>query len=203
MIRVLRSELYRTLSIRSNWVSIAATIALGFLFGTFSVDFWALFAGLGAFAIASMTTAQHYQHRTAILLFLGEPHRLRTLAAQCVAAAAVTTATAALSGLVLLATGGDGDSRQFRATLTAVPVLAVFSVAVATVVRRPTWLLVGAVAWVLFVEGLIGKLRYPLPFSTYLTASTGRSAHLLIFAAWTAAALAAAAFTVRRDLTGD
>ena len=203
MIRVLRSELYRTLSIRSSWVSIAATIALGLLFGTFSVDFWALFAGLGAFAIASMTTAQHYQHRTALLLFLGEPHRLRTLAAQCVAAAVVTTVTAALSGLVVLGTGGTGDNEQFRATLTAVPILAVFSVAVATVVRRPTWLLAGAVAWLIFVEGLIGKLRYPLPFSAYLTASTGKSANLLIFAAWTAAALIAAALTIRRDVTGD
>ena len=203
MIRVLRSELYRTLSIRSNWVSIAATIALGFAVGTFSVDFWALFAGLGAFAIATITTAQHYQHRTALLLFLGEPHRLRTLAAQCVAAAVVTTATTALSGLVVLGTAGTGDGRQFRATVAAVPVLAVFSVAVATVVRRPTWLLIGAVGWLTFVEGLIGKLQYPLPFSAYLTASTGKSQHLLIFAAWTAAALVAAALTIRRDLTAD
>ena len=201
MIRVLRSELIRTMSIRSMWVSIAATIALGLVFGTYSVDFWALFAGLGAFGIAAMTTAQHYQHRTAVLLFLGEPHRLRTLAAQCLAAALITTVTAALSGLNVAGSGGDGD--QFRATLTAVPLIAVFGVAVATVVRHPTWLLAGAITWLLFVEGLIGKLRYPLPFSAYLTASTGNRDHLLIFLGWTAAALVAAALTIRRDLTGD
>ena len=101
MIAVLRSELKRTMMIRASWVSIAVTIAAGLTFGGYSVDFWTLFAGVGAFGLAVLTTGQHYQHRTAMLLFLGGPHRLRTLAAQCLAAAVVTTVTAALSGLTV------------------------------------------------------------------------------------------------------
>jgi hypothetical protein len=198
---VLRSELRRTMMIRSSWVTIAFTIAAGLAFGAFSVDFWSLFAGVGAFGIAATTTAQHYQHRTAILLFLGRPHRLRTLAAQCLAAAVITTGTAALSGLNVAA--GGGEQAQYDATLLVVPLITVFGVAVATVVRRPTWLLIGSMVWLLFGEGVIGKLKAPLPFSSFLTASTGDRKHLLIFVAWTIGALIVAAYSINRDLTGD
>jgi hypothetical protein len=201
MIAVLRSELRRTMMIRSSWVTIAFTIAAGLAFGSFSVDFWSLFAGVGAFGIAATTTAQHYQHRTAILLFLGRPHRLRTLAAQCLAAAVITTGTAALSGLNVAA--GGGEQAQYDATLLVVPLITVFGVAVATVVRRPTWLLIGSMVWLLFGEGVIGKLKAPLPFSSFLTASTGDRKHLLIFVAWTIGALIVAAYSINRDLTGD
>ena len=201
MIAVLRSELLRTMMIRSSWLTIALTIAAGLTFGGYSVDFWSLFAGVGAFGIAATTTAQHYQHRTALLLFLGRPNRLRTLAAQCVAAAIVTTVTAALSGLMVAA--GGGEQQQFDTTLLVVPLITFFGVAVATVVRRPTWLLIGAMAWFLFAEGLIGKLDAPLPFSSFLTASTGDRRHLLIFVAWTAGALLLAGYSVNRDLSGD
>jgi hypothetical protein len=194
---VLRSELRRTLMIRSSWISIALTVAVGLTFGVFSVDFWSLFAGLGAFGIAATTTAQHYQHRTAILLFLGRPNRLGTLAAQCVAAAVVTTATAAVSGLTVATEPGFGT------TLLVVPLITFFGVAVATVVRRPTWLLIGSMVWLLFGEGLIGKLKAPLPFSAYLDASTGDHQRLLVFVAWTAGALAVAGYSINRDLTGD
>jgi hypothetical protein len=196
MIAVLRSELNRTLMIRSSWVSIAATIALGITFGVFSVDFWTLFSGMGAFGLAVMTTGQHYQHRTAMLLMLGEPHRWRLLLGQCLAAAVVATATTAVSGLPL----AGGEAAQWRLTIALTPLMAVFGVAIATLVRHPTWVLTGTIAWLLFVEGLIGKLRAPLPFSSYLNGSGGDVHHLAIFPAWTAAALAGAAWVIRRDL---
>jgi hypothetical protein len=201
VIAILRSELRRTLMIRSSWVTIALTVAAGLTFGVFSVDFWSLFAGVGAFGIAATTTAQHYQHRTATLLFLGRPHRLRTLAAQCAAATVVTTLTAVLSGLSVAA-GGNG-MKQYGTTLLVIPLLTCFGVALATVVRRPTWLLIGSMIWSLFAEGAIGKLEAPLPFSSFLTASTGDRRHLLIFVAWTVGALLLAAYCVDRDLTGD
>jgi hypothetical protein len=196
MTGVLRSELTRTLMIRSSWVSIAATVALGITFGVFSVDFWTLFCGMGAFGLAVMTTGQHYQHRTAMLLMLGEPHRWRLLAGQCVAASIVATATTALSGLPL----ASGEGAQWRLTTLLTPLMAVFGVAIATLVRRPTWALTGAIAWLLFVEGLIGKLRAPLPFSAYLNGSGGDRHHLAVFLLWTAATLAGAAWVIRRDL---
>lgn len=201
MSAVLRSELRRTMMIRSSWVSIAATIAAGLTFGGFSVDFWSLVAGVGAYGIAATTTAQHYQHRTAVLLFLGRPHRLRTLAAQCLAAAIITTITTALSGLLVLSEGGEQP--QFETTLLVVPLITFFGVAVATVVRRPSWVLIGSMVWLIFAEGLLGKLNAPLPFSSFLTASTGNSRNLLIFLAWTAGALVVAGYSINRDLTGD
>jgi hypothetical protein len=57
--------------------------------------------------------------------------------------------------------------------------------------------------WLIFIEGLIGKLEQPLPFSAFLAAATGDSRHLLILARWTAAAMIAATVAIRRDLTAD
>jgi hypothetical protein len=70
-------------------------------------------------------------------------------------------------------------------------------------VRRPTWLLIGSMVWLLFAEGVVGKLNSPLPFSSYLNASTGDHKQLLIFLAWTAGALVVAGWSVNRDLSGD
>jgi hypothetical protein len=197
MIAVLRSELNRTLMIRASWVSIAATIALGLTFGVYSADFWTLFAGIGAFGLAVLTTGQHYQHRTAMLLMLGEPRRWRLLIGQCVAAAVVATVTTALSGLTVA-----DEPAQWRLTVGLTPIIAVLGVAVATLVRRPTWAMAGTVGWLLIAEGLLGKLRAPLPFSAYLNAASGEgdSKQLFIFVAWTAAALVAAGAMIRRDM---
>ena len=52
MIGVLRSELYRTVMLRSGWVSIAGSVALGIGFAFFDTAFWALFAGLSALGTA-------------------------------------------------------------------------------------------------------------------------------------------------------
>ena len=203
MSAVLRSELRRTMMIRSSWVTIAFTIAAGLAFGLFSVDFWTLFVGMGAFAIAATTTAQHYEHRTMVLLFLGRPHRLRTLAAQCIAAALITTPTAALSGLSVGSEGGTSDAGQYGTTLLVIPLITFFGVALATLVRRPTWLLIGSMVWLLFVEGLLGKLKSPLPFTAFLTASTGDHRQLLVFVGWTVLSLVVAGYAINRDLTGE
>jgi hypothetical protein len=200
MIAVLRSELYRSMTIRSSWVSMSVFAFLGLMLGFLSSDMWALMAGLGAFGIAVMSTAQHYQHRTAVLLFLGHPRRLTALAGQAVAAAVVAVVVALVSSFTVVS---SGHTEQFRSTMTVVPLMALFGVANATVIRRPTWLFAGYAFWLIFVEGLIGKLEEPLPFSAFLIAGTGDPKHLLIFAGWTAAALVAAVVAIRRDLTTD
>ncbi|MEV8504862.1 hypothetical protein AB0368_08530 [Actinoplanes sp. NPDC051475] len=200
MIAVLRSELYRSLTIRSSWVSLAGFAALAALTGWFSEEFWSLFAGLGTFGLAVVLTAQHYQHRTAVLVFLGQPHRLRALAAQFAVAILFGLVLAAVSGISVAA---SGFTAQYRSTLTAVPLIAVYGVANATIVRRPMWLLAGYLGWLVFVEGLIGRLEEPLPFTSFLFASAGQTKFVLALLAWTAASLPLAAWSVRRDLTGD
>ncbi|HEY0000394.1 MAG TPA: hypothetical protein VGB74_08065 [Actinoplanes sp.] len=177
-----------------------ASLVLGLAFGWFSEDFWTLFAGLAAFGVAVVSTAQHYQHRTAVLLFLGQPRRLRALAAQCVVAVLITTVLTVISGLTVLP---SGEGEQYLSTVTVVPLMAVYGVANATVVRHPTWLFSGYAGWLLFVELLIGRMESPLPFSSFLGAATGRTDALLAFAAWTVAALIAAGWSIRRDLTAD
>jgi hypothetical protein len=199
VIAVLRSEFYRTLAIRSGWVSIAGCIALGVMFGFFDAAFWSLFAGLGAYGLAVMTTAQHYQHRTALLLFLGQPKRLLVLAAQCVNAVVIALVIAVVSGVFV----SSSDSHEFRATLAVVPLMAIFGVANATVVRRPLWLFAGYAWWIIFVEGIIGRLEGPLPFAAFLEAAAGQTHYLWVFAGWTIGGLLVAAVTVRRDLNGD
>jgi len=130
-----------------------------------------------------------------MLLMLGEPRRWRLLLGQCVAAAVVATVTTALSGLTVA-----DEPAQWRLTVAMTPAIAVLGVAVATLVRRPTWALAGTVGWLLIAEGLLGKLAALLPFSAYLNAATGDPRQLLVFVAWTLAALAGAAVSIRRDM---
>ncbi|XVU27666.1 hypothetical protein ACQPZJ_11705 [Actinoplanes sp. CA-054009] len=200
MTAVIRSELYRTLSIRSSWVSLAGTAALAMVFGFLSADFWSLFAGLGAFGIAVVTTSAHYQHRTAVLLFLGRPRRLTVLAGQCVAAVLIAVALTVISGFTFI---GGQEMKQFTGTLVAVPMIALFGVANATLVRRPLWLFVGYISFITFVEGLLGQLKDPWPFTSFLDAASGKPEGLLKFTLWTVLAMAAAIWSIRRDLSGD
>jgi hypothetical protein len=200
VIGVLKSELYRTLTIRSSWVSMGVAGAIGLVFGWFSDDFWALFAGLGAFGVAVVIASQHYQHRTAVLLFLGQPRRLRALAAQCLVAVVLTLVITAVSGLTQFTTS---SGNRYVSTLTVVPLVALFGVANATVIRKPVWLLGGYAGWLIFVEGLIGKLESPLPFSSFLEAAAGDPKDLLNFAGWTVGALLVAAWSIQRDLNTD
>ncbi|AVT40209.1 hypothetical protein [Plantactinospora sp. BB1] len=200
MIALVRSELYRVATIRSSWISIAVFSVLGALFGAVNVDAWALLAGMGAFGLAVLGVTQHYQHRTAVLLHLARPGRLPTLLGQIVAGVVVAVGFAAVSGVTVLA---KGDLTQYRNTLVLAPVMAVFGAANAAVVRRPTWLFLGYAGWFVFVEGLLGRLSAPLPFSAFLGAGGGDRTSLLIAVGWTVLALLGAVVAVRRDLTGD
>ncbi|GAA4607832.1 ABC-2 type transport system ATP-binding protein [Actinoplanes octamycinicus] len=201
MIAVLRSELYRTLTVPASLIALAGFGLLAALTGWFDEDFWSLLAALGTFSTAVMVTAQHYQHRTALLVFLGRPQRLTVLAVQCVVAVLIGVLLVAVSGITVLRSG-EG-SEQYFTTLAATPLIAVFGVANATIVRRPLWLLVGYLGWLVFAEGLIGRLESPLPFSSFLMASAGDPRALFALACWTGAALPVAAWSISRDLSGD
>ncbi|WDZ85859.1 hypothetical protein [Micromonospora cathayae] len=200
MFAVIRSDLHRTATIRSSRIFLLAFVVLGLLIGWVNADSWGLVAGMAAFGLAAMIVAQHHQHRTAVLLHLAVPRRMSVLAGQLIAAAVVTTALVAASGLTLLA-GGEAD--RYRNLLTVVPLMAVFGAAGVTVVRRSTWFFFGCAGWFVFVEGLVGRLQTPLPFTAFLSAGSGDVRGLLLASGWTALAVIAAGFALGRDLTGD
>ena len=200
MIAVLRSDLYRSVSIRSSWLALIGFAFMAALFGWFSKEAWSLFAGIGAFGIAVTVTAQHYQHRTAVLVFLSQPHRWRVLIAQCLVAAVLGTTLAAVSGLPVLL---DESAAHYASTVLVAPVMAVFGALCTTVVRHPMWLLGGLFAWLLFAEGLINRMENGLPFDAFALASAGNTKALLFLLAWTAAAVPVAVWAIHRDLAGD
>jgi hypothetical protein len=203
MIALVRSELYRLATIRSSAVCIALLTFLAALSGWLSVPAWSLFAGVSAFFISVFTIAQHHQHRTIVLLYLARPKRLRVLAGQLLTTVLVAEALTVVSGVTVLVR--HGNTEQFGNTLTVVPVMAVFGAAVAAAVRRISWLLAGFAAWFILVEGLIGKLDWLLPITTYLKATQvrGDAFNLEVFVAWTIAAVGVAMLTVNTDLSGD
>jgi hypothetical protein len=199
MIAVLRSELYRVLTTRSSWVTLALATAGGAVFGLIGPDAWALMAGLGAFAVAALVTTSQYEHGTILLMYLGQPRRLRALTAEVLVGVVLTAGTVAVSGLFALGLATD----RYLATVVMTPLMALFGVANAVLIRHATWLIAGWGAWLLFVEGLIGKLNQPLPFTAYLRGAGGEVRFVWIFVAWTAAAVLLAVVAVRRDVTAD
>jgi hypothetical protein len=201
MTTLVRSELYRMATIRSSWVSIALFGFVAAAFGIPEPQFWALFTGLGAFGIAALTVAQHYQHRTIALLYLSRPRRLTVLLAQVLATVLVSLVFAALSGITVLVQAGTDEI--FRNTLIVVPVMAVFGAAVASIVRRASWMLFGFAVWFVIVEGLIGKLEWHLPISAYLKAASGDAFGLEVFIGWAVVTLAVAVILLPRDLRGE
>lgn len=200
MIAVVRSELYRGVTIRSSWLALIGFAFLAALMGWFDDNFWSMFAGVGAFGLAAIVTAQHYQHRTAILLFLSRPHRFRVLAAQCLSSAVFGLVLAAGSGLAVLF---GGDASQYRSTVLVSPIMAIFGTLCVTVVRRPLWLFAGLFGWLLFVELLINQGENGLPFAAFMLAAGGNTKALLWLLAWTAVAVPPAAWAITRDLSGD
>lgn len=200
MIAVVRSELYRSVSIRSSWLALIGYTFMAALFGWFSKEAWSLFAGLGAFGIAVTVTAQHYQHRTMVLVFLNQPYRWRVLIAQCFSAVVFGTVLAAVSGLPVLL---DESATHYRSTVLVAPVMAVFGTLCTTVVRHPMWLLGGVFAWLLFAEGLINRMDNGLPFAAFALASGGHPTALAVLLGWTAAAIPVALWAVHRDLSSD
>ncbi|GIE75436.1 hypothetical protein Aph02nite_13860 [Actinoplanes philippinensis] len=200
MIAVIRSEMYRSVSIMSSWLALIGFAFMAALVGWFSKEAWSLFAGVGAFGVAVTVTAQHYQHRTMVLVLLNHPHRWRVLISQCVSAAVLGVVLAAVSGLAVLL----GESAaHYRSTVLVAPVMAVFGTLCTVVVRHPMWLLGGVFAWLLFAEGLINGMAIGLPFASFAMASAGNVKALLILLAWTAAAIPPAVWSVYRDVSSD
>ena len=202
MIALVRSELYRMATIRSSWVSFVLFGAVAASFGVLNAYWWALFSGIGAFGIAVFTVAQHYQHRTAALLFLAGPKRFPVLLAQVVTTMAVAWVFTAITGITALLKDGNGGA-TYRHTLTVIPIMAVFGAATAAIVRRSSWLLYGFAVWFVLVEGLVGQMKWPLPISSYLDAARGDPYGLEVFLVWALVTLAVATFTLRRDLAAD
>jgi hypothetical protein len=202
MIALVRSELYRMATIRSSWLSVALFGFSAAAFGVLNPYAWSLFAGIGAFGISVLGVTQPFQHRTVALLYLARPKRLPVLLALVVTAVAVAWAMAALSGVTVLAKGGHA---AYDHTLAVVPIMAVFGAALASIVRRSSWLLIGFAVWFIVVEILLGKLEWQLPVSAYLAASSARGDVFSreIFIVWTVSVLAVATVTLRRDTTTD
>jgi hypothetical protein len=201
MIALMRNELYRMATIRSSWVTVALFATLAASFGVRSAYWWALFAGIGTFGIAVFTVAQHFQHRTAILLYLGWPKRIPVLFAQVLTTIVVAWVFTAVTGLTALAR--HGDTGMYGRTLLVIPVMAVFGAALAAIVRRASWLLYGFAIWFVVVEALAGQLKWPLPITSYLDAARGVLIGRLFFVGWAVTALAFAVLTLRRDVTTD
>ena len=200
MIAVIRSELYRLSTTRSNALSLVIFAGAGVMLGTVGADFWALLAGMGAFGFGVTGISQHYQHRTAVLLYLARPRRIPVLLAQLVTAVIVSLGFTAVSGAVVLI---QGDRERYLITLVVAPIMAVLGAAAAVIARSATFLFVGFAAWIVFVEAMYGKLQEPLPFSAYLDAASGDVQKLVILLGWTGATIIGAGFAVRRDLNGD
>jgi hypothetical protein len=201
MIALIRSELYRSATIRSSWISIVLFGAVAASVGVMSSLWWAMFSGIGAFGIAVFTVARHYQHRTIALLYLARPRRLPVLLAQVAAAILVAWGFAAITGITGLIK--DGNQTLYLHTLWLMPLMAMFGASMAAIVRRSSWLLYGFAVWFVLVEALIGQLKWPLPISSYLDAAGGNAYGLEVFVVWTLAALAVAALLLRRDLAAD
>jgi hypothetical protein len=200
VIAVVRSELYRLSTVRSSAFSLAIFTGVGILLGMIGADFWALLAGVGAFGFGVTGVSQHFQHRTAVLLYLARPRRVRVLLGQLVTTVIVGAGFTAASGLGVLI---QGNRERYLITLMVAPVMAVLGAAAAAIARSATFLFVGFVAWIIFVEAMYGKLQEPLPFSAYLDAASGDMRKLVLLLGWTLATIVGAAFAIRRDLTGD
>lgn len=200
MMTLIRSELYRMATIRSSWASIVLFGAVAASSGIVDDNWWALFAGIGAFGISVLTVTQHYQHRTIALLYVSRPKRFQVLLAQVVTTVLVAEVLAALSGVLALAKWGG---QTYFQTLAVVPVMAVFGAGLAATVRRAAWLISGFGVWFVIVEGIATGLRWPLPMSSYLEAANGNAFSMEIFIVWAIAALAVASVALRRDLAGD
>lgn len=196
MISVIASELYRFATIRSVWLSVIVVVAASYGVSWFGASFWGLIVGAGTFAVTANVVGSQFAHRTMVLTYLARPNRLVVLAGQIIASAIVGALIALVS-----AVGVRDQPALIMAGLTSVPVIAIFAAALATIVRRPLWLILGFTGWLIIVEGAIFQLDYPLPITTFLASISGEPEKLITFCAWTAGALVAAVALSRRDVT--
>lgn len=193
---------------------------------TFLVGWGAVLGALFAGLLGALSFTGEIQHGTIRPTLLVTPRRDRIVIAKCAAAAAAglafgltATTVAALAGRVVLAARGidlaidSGDYVQLVVGGAASAALwAIIGLAVGTIVRNQVPTIVGLLAWVLFVEGILvdnapgvgrfapaalGQSVSGLHADTLL--APGLSALLLtLYAAWTLAVGTAA--TVRRDI---
>jgi ABC-2 type transport system ATP-binding protein len=197
MIAVAQNELYRLRTVRAWWLTLPAAVALCLTAGMIDQTLWTFVVGAVVFLVGVVGTAQHYQHGTAILLFLARPQRLTVLLGHTLVYAALGAAVAAITGLGLVA---RQEWSTYGATIGGACLLAAFAVANAAIVRRPVWIISGYGSWLLVGELLLGQLQMPGPFTGYLAASVEGPASLLILAAWTTLAMLVAARAVERDV---
>jgi hypothetical protein len=200
VIAVMRSELYRLATIRMWWLSI---IGAGVLTGGVSLlgdAAWAVVLGMAVFGFGIVFGTQHYQHRTAVLVFLAKPRRVQMLAGQALVFAAGMTGFAMVTGLPVLASAPESYVLGTMVT----PLLAIFAVANAAILRKPIMILAGYGGWFLVVEMLLGRLELPGPFTAFINAAA-RSSPLMVYALafWAAVATAVAIWAIRRDVTAD
>jgi hypothetical protein len=196
VIAVITSELYRFATIRSVWVSMLVIMVAAYAVSYFGAPFWGLVVGMGTFAVTASVVGSQFAHRTVVLTYLARPNRLVVLAGQIVASALVGALIALISAI-----GVRDEPDLIVDGLITVPLIAVFAASLATLIRRPLWLILGFVGWLIIAEGAIGQLDYPLPLTTFLQAIAGDSEQLAYFCAWTAGALILAVLLSRRDVT--
>jgi len=201
MIAVIRSEIYRFRTVRSWWLSLIAAAAATAAMGYYGDAAWAGLVGMVTFLLGVVAAGQHYQHRTAVLMFLARPRRVAVLAGQALTYATAAGAFAAVTGIPVLLTGHPDE---YLVTVIAAPVMAVFAVANAAILRRPIWIIAGYGVWFAAVEGVAGRLSLPGPFSGYLRGTAQTDLGMLAaFVCWAVLAAAAATWALRRDVTGD
>lgn len=170
-----------------------------------------------------------YRYATVTTTFLATPARGRVLAAKLaahaltgLAMAALCLATAAVIAVSWLAAVDipvQVDARVARVVgglLVSTPLFAALGVSVGALVRNQTAAITGVLIWLLAAEGLLHDLFPRIDALRWLPVSAGRAVTFagaqhgrphavlagLVFCAYVAiAALAAARFTVRRDVT--
>jgi ABC-2 type transport system permease protein len=174
----------------------------------------------------ALAVAGEYRHRTITDTYLTEPRRGRVIVAKL----AVYLAAGTVFGLVLALTalaatavaftsaGGSphlSDGELWRTLIGGIVWNASFTgigIAVGALIRSPAGAIATALVWIALVEGLLGQLIGD--FGRWLPFAGGQAAGLLpgaelsqgtgvvVLIAYTAAfAIAAVAFTARRDVT--
>jgi len=150
-------------------------------------------------------TAGEFRHRTSVTTFLGEPRRLRVVAAK-LAAAAVTGAVVGLVAQVLSAVTSaivlsthhvplDWTSPGVRGALLTVPLLAalygILGVGLGLLVRNTAVAVGTALMWALVIEGVLPSVTRAPGLTRWLP---GNAANAVLHGApWTTETLAAGA----------
>jgi|1185.fasta_scaffold37564_2 hypothetical protein len=200
MISVLKSELYRLGTIRSWWLSVLGAGVLTTAVTLLGDAAWAVVLGMAVFGFGVVFGTQHYQHRTAVLMFLAQPRRVRALVGQTLVFAFGATAFAVVTGVPMLAV----EPQSYVTTVVVTPFLAIFAVANAAILRRPIFILAGYGGWFFVVEVLLGRLELPGPFTAFLNTAARAQPMMLIPAVfWAMVAAAVASWAVRRDVAGE